>query len=474
MSQIYLKKNKNKFVMILKYFTLILNCKIDSDCWTKSRPDIHSLYCVDGKCSRLLPAGRHCTKPSDCASYYFYGPLACSDSCKAENTCEFDDGKLTLFCCKAVPEGKDCIPGRPNLINGCNSKNSCLMDSNGEFKCLNKNKNLIFVGVFLSISGNLNINLGLNLQKKSFSLNKIKIGNLELNTFYFGIFLYAVGKSFGFLSYVFGPQSLLTSLGAVGLITNSIFAPMINNEIFTWKDLSAIIFVLTGTSIILYNSGNSHRIFSLCELMKMYQRSETILWFIFIGFLIFTLFFIIKFIEVNSDWNLPGDFQFLKFQNIYFDENRAFLKYFMILFYVSLSASIASITTLFAKSFGEMIELSLNGDNQFKNTITYVFLIMIINCTILQVYWLGRALIHYDALIVIPVFHILWTVLSVLTGGIYFQDFQYYTINQFKGFVAGLGVIFCGSGFLASRILSKNVVFVKEVVVEKYLISKDD
>ncbi|KAG0437783.1 putative magnesium transporter NIPA8 [Dictyocoela muelleri] len=457
------------------FFVFVFGCKVDSDCWIKNRPDIHSLYCVEGRCSHLLPAGRHCSQPQDCASYFFYGSLACSAQCKVENACEYDDGKVTRFCCKSVPEGQDCMPGRPNLLNGCESKQVCVMDPDGEFKCMSKSKNYWIFGVILSVCGNLNISLGLNLQKKSFTRSSFIIGNFELNTFYIGLFLYVVGKTLGFSSYIFGNQSVLASLGAVGLIANSIFAPMINNEIFTWRDFAAIFLVLTGSSVILANTSKTPKIYSLCELMKMYQRKETILWFLFIAFLIITLFFTIKFIEINSDWHLPGDyFQFLSIDTIFFDENRAILKYTMIIFYVGLSATIASLTTLFAKSFGEMIDQTINGDNQFINGITYIFLILIILCTTLQVFWLNRALRHYDALLAIPVFHVIWTVFSVITGAVYFNDFEYYTVTQLKGFVAGLAIIFLGSGFLATRILSRNVVVMREVVLERFVVGKDE
>lgn len=235
-------------------------CITDQDCWSKSRPDVHSLYCVDNICQKLLQPGKRCTKPSDCASYFFYGPLACSAKCRIEQECEnFDFLNLnSKYCCRSVPEGKDCISTRPTVLNGCDAKQYCLMNSNGEFKCESKNVGSWVIGVLLSINGNLLINIGLNLQKKSYSQKSTKLLGMETPLFSFGILVYVMGKISGFSSYIFGNQSLLASLGAVGLIANSVFAPLINQEVFTWKDFSAIIFVLTGSSVIVMNSGRSH------------------------------------------------------------------------------------------------------------------------------------------------------------------------------------------------------------------------
>ncbi|KAM0687496.1 hypothetical protein COBT_001262 [Conglomerata obtusa] len=452
-------------------------CTKDQDCWSKTRPDVHSSYCIDNICQKLLQPGRRCSKPTECASYFFYGPLACSAKCRIENECEnsFFGNANSTYCCRSVPEGKDCVNTRPSALNGCDAKQSCLMNEHGEYKCESKNINSWVVGVILSINGNLLINIGLNIQKKSYIQKYAKIAGLVTPLFQFGVMIYVLGKISGFSSYIFGNQSLLASLGAVGLIANSIFAPLINQEIFTWKDFSAIIFVLTGSSVIVMNSGRSHRVFSLCELLKMYQRKETVLWFTFVLLLIISLFWTIKFIEINSDWAIPDDiFSFLKRPNYHFEESGKLLKYYMILFYVGLSSVIASLTTLFAKSFGEMIDKTISGDNQFLYGITYLFFVMIIICTALQIYWLNRALRHYDALLVIPVFHVIWTLFSVITAGIYFQDFEHYSIDQFKGFICGLMIIFLGSAFLALRIVNRGYIETSEISIEKRTVSKDD
>lgn len=455
----------------------LLPCTQDQDCWAKSRPDVHSQYCINNTCQKLLPPGKKCSKPTDCSSYFFFGPLACTAKCRIEYDCENMDivNANAKYCCRSVPEGKDCVSTRPTALNGCDLKQVCLMNKDGEYKCASKNINSWIIGVILSINGNLFINIGLNIQKKSYVQKTAMIGGFLIYLFPLGILTYVIGKISGFSSYVFGNQSLLASLGAVGLIANSIFAPLINQEIFTWKDCAAIVFVLTGSSVIVMNSGRSHRVFSLCELLKMYQRKETILWFVFVLALISFLFIVIKYVEVNSDWALPDDyFDILAKNDVHYEETGKLLQYFMIIFYVGLSAVIASLTTLFAKSFGEMIDKTLSGDNQFLFGITYLFFVMIVLCTFTQIYWLNRALRHYDALLVIPVFHVTWTLFSVITAGIYFQDFEHYTIEQFKGFITGLFIIFCGSAFLGFRIMNKGCILTKEVNLEKRTVAKDE
>lgn len=461
---------------MLFYIPILLtkNCFADADCWSINRPDIHSLYCVDGTCQKLLGPGENCIKPSDCASYFYFGPLACSARCRAENECD-KIGIIQItskYCCRPVPEDRECLPNRPNLLNGCNVKQGCLMDDNGTFKCKSGNLNDWIYGVILSISGNLGINIGINLQKRSYKHPCLKFVDLKIDTLTFGALLYAIGKILSFAAYIYGNQSLLASLSAFGLISNSIFAPLINKEVFTYKDFLSIVFVLGGSSVIMANSGRSNKVYSLCELLKMYTTTENLVWFSSLFALIIILYLVVKYVEVNSDWSFPDDkFEFFKRENTFYEDTSVMLKYLMLIFYVAISALIGAFTSLFAKSFGEMVEKTIAGDNQFIFSVTYLFFFLLVTFTFWQIYWLNRALRHYDALLTLPVFHAMWTILSMFNAGIFFSDFEYFTYNQFYGFGLGMILIFIGSLFLASRVKDKDKVKVlkieSKIVVEK-------
>ncbi|KAI5188704.1 magnesium transporter [Nematocida sp. AWRm77] len=418
-----------------------LQCTADADCRTSLRSGVHSLFCVDGECRRLKAPGSPCRAPSECASYLFFGPLACTEKCAAG------------FCCRFIPSGAECSPQRPFGVSGCASGFVCENKSNGPVCTPSFTKGWVF-GPVLSVMGNILINIGLNLQKKSYAQPFYAWKAMEINIFLVGIAVYVLGKVSGFSSYVFGNQSLLASLGAVGLVANSIFAPMINKEVFTIYDFCSILFVLAGSSLILSNAG-AHRAFSLSELLRMYFVFSTMAWFFFLLLVIAGLYCTVVVVEDNSEWKMTSDAPWIGLDRT-FTENGPVLKYAMLFVYVGLSACIASFTTLFAKSFGEMVSITISGNNRFFSPAPYIFLCLIVLCTVGQIYWLNRALKRYDALLVIPIFHVLWTVTSVSTAGIYFKDFAMFTPQQFRCFLAGLFTIFIGSGFLTFRILGKD------------------
>ena len=459
------------FIVLIPIFKA-LNCIDDSDCRISNLPDFSSLYCVNNKCEKIKPPNSQCYLPTECSSFPYYGPLACSETCKSGSECNKIDSEKSTFCCKSIPLKGECNIDRPGSLSGCLPTHVCSLE-NGKPTCLEKREKSWILGIFLSVLGNIFINLGINFQKKSYKQNYINIDSFLLNTMVFGSIVYSIGKIMGFSSYIFGNQSLLAGLSATGLISNSIFAPLINNEIFTWKDGIAILLVLIGSSTIIYNTSKSHVIYSLCKMMKMYKKRNTILWFIFILFCILILYTIIKFVEINSDWENPNDnIEFLR-STIFFPSDGIVCRYIMVFVYVQLSSFIASFTTLSAKSLGELIDKTLMGDNQFFNLAPYFFLLNLIICTLLQIYWLNRALRHYDALLVVPIFHISWTILSILTAAIHFQDFDHYSLSQLKYFVLGICIIFCGSIFLGLRIVNKNVIKSKKLEIPENQNKKD-
>ncbi|EHY66391.1 hypothetical protein NERG_00031 [Nematocida ausubeli] len=178
-------------------------CRVDTDCQISKITGSHSLFCVDGQCVQLKPPGSACNAASECASYPFFGPLACSSQC--------DKG----LCCQFIPTGSACSVNRPIALSGCTSGFTCSNKEIGPV-CVPTISRLWVFGPVLSITGNLFINVGLNLQKKSYTVERESIMGLSVNLFGMGVFLYVVGKISGFSSYVFGNQSLMTSLGAVG------------------------------------------------------------------------------------------------------------------------------------------------------------------------------------------------------------------------------------------------------------------
>lgn len=464
----------NKQMISLLFFAKLhstSNCIFDQDCKLSNLSDLNSSYCVNNKCTMIQRSGMYCSRPEECASFPYFGPIACSSQCKANTEC-FNFGiQKTFFCCKPIPKNGECVINRPGTLSGCSQSHTCEIHK-GKAVCIEKKENSWMLGAFLSIFGNILINVGINYQKKSYSVSDMTIMGLSTNVLTMGSVIYIAGKAMSFSAYIFGSQSMIAGLSGTGLISNSVFAPLINNEKFTWKDGTAIFFVFVGTMIMMKNTNRSHIVYSLCELKKMYKTTGTLSWFIFVTLSIILFYSFIKFVEINSDWEiLDENFSFLR-SNVFFEEDGFICKYVMVFVYVLLSSFIASFTTLSIKSLAEIIDRILIGDNLFFSKLFNLFFISLILCTFLQIYWLNRALKHYDALLVIPIFHVSWTILSILTAGIYFQDFDHFSHYQLRNFIIGVLIIFFGSFFLAFRITNRSMVRSRVVEIPEETVRK--
>ena len=438
-------------------------CILDADCRSIGFSEITDKFCVNHRCTSLKSAYSPCSHPRECASYSYYGPLACSGKCGTKNEC----GNLlfvkTAYCCKAVPLKGKCNPKRPKSLSGCSKNHVCLTENNIS-RCAKKTENSWFLGAFLSVLGNVLINLGVNFQKLSYSLGSFLILNHRVNTLWLGIVIYIFGKISSFSAYIFCNQSILAGLSATGLISNSILAPYINHEKFTLFDLAAFIAVFIGSTIMISNTSKTHTTYTICELLQMLGKTENVLWLGFIIFSIISLYLLIKFVEINSSRALVRDrFQFLKTNRIHFEENGVLMKYVMILVYVFMSSFIASFTTLSIKILGQIVNRYMNRGGNLFSFMTIFFTSTLFLCTFFQIYWLNRALMYYDALVVLPFFHMSWTVLSIITAGIYFQDFESFSKSQMRSFIFGILIIFCGSIFLGLKIRNKNTIESRQI-----------
>ncbi|KAJ2784045.1 hypothetical protein H4R18_001358 [Coemansia javaensis] len=121
--------------------------------------------------------------------------------------------------------------------------------------------------------------------------------------------------------------------------------------------------------------------------------------------------------------------------------------------YASLGSMMAALTTLFAKSLVNLLSATLfDRDNQFTSALSWAILLVTVFTAVSQVYWINQGLQRYDALLQVPVFYVVWTVLDIIGGGIYFNEFRSFTPAKYGLFALGVAVIFSGVGLLARRL----------------------
>eukprot|EP00968_Pinguiococcus_pyrenoidosus_P014149 scaffold1282_cov251-Pinguiococcus_pyrenoidosus.AAC.62 len=77
---------------------------------------------------------------------------------------------------------------------------------------------------------------------------------------------------------------------------------------------------------------------------------------------------------------------------------------------------------LFAKCLSELLRLTLEGENQMLNPFTYFCLVMWIVTATYWVYRMNDALKKFRGEFIIPVLQVHFTVIAIISGGIYFEE----------------------------------------------------
>ncbi|KAJ1643648.1 hypothetical protein LPJ64_004600 [Coemansia asiatica] len=264
-----------------------------------------------------------------------------------------------------------------------------------------------------------------------------------------GLVIFILGNVVNFVALQFAPQSLVAPLGAVSLVTNVIVAPLLNNEKISMFDVGGIVLIIAGCVVVVVFSGIVQQNYRLCVLIQLLKSKPTVLYLCLIFGAIIAIYVFLWTVERGSARH-P-----LMILDPYVRPIRPtsrYVKYGLPLAYASLGSFMATLTTLFAKSLVNLLSVSLfDHDNQFNHFISWVILLVTAFTAASQVYWINQGLLRYDALLQVPVFYVVWTVFDIIGGGVYFNEFKFFTTVKYVLFAIGVAVIFSGVGLLSHR-----------------------
>lgn len=488
-----------------------LNCTTDSDCSNLNTP-----YCFSGQCTLLVSTGEFCQQHTDCASFPYLGETACTGICGIEATCSIQRAnsnslapRNTKFCCLGAEANSTCqLDREAKKLRACKEGLKCeksdVLENISTCQEIGTGNRWI-IGVAVSVLGSITLNVGINIQKYAFKgLENIPedqhVPLYKMPLWLLGFAIWIIGNLANFVALSFAAQSLIAPLGAVSLLSNAVAAPLINKEPIGKFDLIAIIFIIAGSVVVVVFSSRESPEYSLCALLSFYSRTGTIVYLVVMCALLFVLWLFIRIMESNqrriraaalsvikSNPTSPVDVEaapkdeakpwipvlhigldkytvklkeyrifspssWFKIETLEVKENGFAMKYLLPFSYACCGGVMGGMTVLFAKSAAELISTTLGGDNQFIYVPTYFILLAIVVTGIGQVYYINAGIKHYDALLQVPVFYVVYTICGVVSGGVYFDEFRKFSAVQFLLFCFGILLTFVGVACLAGRL----------------------
>mmetsp|Transcript_12145 Transcript_12145/g.37013 ORF Transcript_12145/g.37013 Transcript_12145/m.37013 type:complete len:445 (+) Transcript_12145:183-1517(+) len=286
------------------------------------------------------------------------------------------------------------------------------------------------VGLFLGFTGYTLAGLGMNLirlshlvcgsSKTGAILDKLKetrfnrkASKKKATVFWsMGYLINSVGGTINSIGLKFTAQSLMAPLSSVALVSNAVFATYLNGETLRIRrDLGSILLIFIGNCITV-SSGNhaGFRQLSLDEVALMWMRKSFIIYLGCICAVIVSMF--VAYLNLKGVVEKEGG------------RERASASTLMKLglCHAGGGCMLGVNSVLMAKS----IMLVLAGgiwDNIFKPG--FLLLSACWACAAgFWVYTLNKLLREYDALFIVPVIEVVWSLMSMVSGGIFFDEYR--------------------------------------------------
>jgi hypothetical protein len=318
------------------------------------------------------------------------------------------------------------------------------------------------LGVSLSVAGSTILNLGHNLMKRDHMRNALLPA--AARRVYMcrwrwaaGFAVFLAGNVLDFLALGLVAQSVAAPLGAVAIVTNVGFATRFLGEAFSRRDALGTALVVLGAVLCVVFGSHEDRPVALRDLGPMI-RSNTALW-IYWAACAAVVALLAAAVPVVACAVRGGDSGRAGRGGAgagAFARRHARLQPML---HTSIGGVVGAQTIIGAKILSELLEgLARTGKSPFGDGYFYLVIALTGLSGVTQIHQFQVALRQADALVVVPAFFVVWTLLSVTGGGIFFREFDNFSAARAFGFVAGVAVTTAGVVILASRLRVDDVV----------------
>lgn len=249
-----------------------------------------------------------------------------------------------------------------------------------------------------------------------------------------GAFILLAGSICTFVSFAYAPQSMLAALGSVQFLSNVFFARFVLSEQVTLRVILATCIIIAGQVLIVVYSSHKTNDYDAHSLMALYDR----------------IFLTYMGILAMVGGGLTFTYRHFRRREA---EGRElpYTDTVLPVTYAMASAMVGTFSVLQAKCLSELLGRTLRGDNQLKFFFTWFVLFLWLFLTVFWLHRMNTALRLFDGIFIIPVLQVFWTFFAIMTGGIFFQEFQAYSPKMLGLFVVGVLTIFSGVVLLSPR-----------------------
>ena len=292
-----------------------------------------------------------------------------------------------------------------------------------------------------------------------------------------GFMVFKVSNVINFIALGFGKQSVIAAISSVQFVSNLLFCSFVLQERLEFKDVLGTLLIVSGVVVcIVANSsgGEGGTVYTIDDLMDLSKERAYLIyltclsviallaWMTFTGnFFICTLDMDPESIKsksgekyVDTKGVSPARLKSMKSSarrgggNMEHDGSWPPpwlpLESIRPVSFATYSAVIGTQVVTLSKITMLQIRLSIEGDNQFDKMLTYVFVLAMMATGIFWDKQINVGLRKFDALVIVPVMQSFWTMLSIMNGGVFFQEFMQMSTGNLLTFGAGALIMLFG------------------------------
>ncbi len=261
-----------------------------------------------------------------------------------------------------------------------------------------------------------------------------------------GLLFIILGSIFDFAALSYGPQSLVAPLGSLTLVSNVLFAHFLLAEDVARRDVFATFLIVAGSTIAIGFGSHEDKVFTVGELYASFLVPGFLLYALIVCIAIGYLYMTI--LKLERIEYLHGSSSF------FYAPYRSWHRFC----YPALSGIVGAQSVLFAKcsvellvnTFGSPTTSASSNDstettvdsgyssNMFLYPQSYVILATMTATILLQIKFLNDGLRRFSATFTVPVFQAFWIIVSVVSGLIYYEEYNGLYGNDGVWFTVGV------------------------------------
>ena len=256
-----------------------------------------------------------------------------------------------------------------------------------------------------------------------------------------GLLLIIFGSLFDVAALGLGPQSLIAPLGSLTLVSNIVCAYCLLRERLSRYDIGATAVIVVGSCIAIGWGKKEETNFTVEQLFAFYHQAEFIMY-----ATVVILFSIWCYTQLHKLERLEADEG--KQSPLYLSHRSRHRFY-----YPALAGTIGAQSVLFAKCTVELLTNTFTAGqpNMFTEWPSYLVIGCMFGSIFLQIRFLNEGLRRFSSTYSIPVFQAFWILVSVVSGLIYYREWQGLDATDRVMFSLGVCVTVSGVVMLSRR-----------------------